>query len=98
MKTTGNKVTENPVSEIRIRLLPGSSMNRITGREEDVYRIKVTAPPNDGKANKGLIRLLSKQLGTARGNIEIVSGKLSRNKTVRIAGLTEDEIIKRMKG
>ncbi len=65
------------------------------GREGDVYRVKVTSPPVDGKANNALILFLSKKLGVAKGDIEIISGKGSRMKIVRIYGLSSEDIAKR---
>ncbi|MFC1892128.1 DUF167 domain-containing protein [Thermodesulfobacteriota bacterium] len=98
MNIKRNKNSENPDSEISIKLLPRSSKNQIIIKANDVYRIKVTSPPIDGKANKALINILSKQLGIAKGNIEIISGRTSKNKRVRVKGLTKVEITQRMGG
>jgi uncharacterized protein (TIGR00251 family) len=54
--------------------------------------VKVTSPPVNGKANKALIDLLAKRLGVPKGNIEIVSGKSSRDKSVRIHGLSLEAV------
>jgi uncharacterized protein (TIGR00251 family) len=67
-------------------------MNKILGREGDHFKAKVTAPPVEGKANEALITLLSKKLGIPKGRIEIVSGKNSRMKLIRVEGLSIDEI------
>ena len=77
---------------IKINLVPRSSKTLISGKEDGVYRIKVTAPPVDGKANKALINLLSKKLRRPKRDIEIVSGKSSRLKSVRISGLSPERI------
>ena len=77
---------------IRIRLTPRSSRNQVLGREGGVYRVKVTSPPVNGKANKALVDLLAKRLGVPKGNIEIVSGKSSREKSVRIHGLSLEAV------
>lgn len=50
-------------------------------------KIAVTAPPIDGEANAAVIEVLSKTLGIARRQIEIVSGQASRRKTVRLDGV-----------
>ena len=96
IKRTQN--SENPEFEIKIKLLPRSSKNQVMDKENEIYRIKVTSPPIDGKANKALINLLSKQMRIAKGSIEIISGKTSKNKRVRIKGLTKVEITQRMEG
>ena len=80
-------------SDVKIKLLPGSSKNQIIGKEGDVFKVKVTPPPVDGKANKALIALLAKRLGLPKRDIKIVSGKSSRLKTIRISGLPQKEIL-----
>ena len=84
-------------TEIRIKLLPRSSRNQILGLEHDTFRVKVTAPPVDGKANKTLIEFLAKRLGVSKGSVKIVSGKTGRLKRVLIHGLTFEDIEKRLK-
>jgi uncharacterized protein (TIGR00251 family) len=79
-------------SAIKVKLLPRSSRNQFLGKEGDVYRISVTDPPVDGKANRALISLLSKKLEVPKRNIEIVSGKRSRIKRIRVHGISGDVI------
>jgi uncharacterized protein (TIGR00251 family) len=79
-------------SAIKVKLLPRSSGNQFLGKEGDVYRISVTDPPVDGKANRALISLLSKKLEVPKRNIEIVSGKRSRIKRIRVHGISGDVI------
>jgi hypothetical protein len=77
---------------IKVKVLPRSSRTEIAGRENDVYRVKLTDPPVEGKANKTVIALLAEQLGVPKREIEIVSGKTGRLKTIRIRRLTAGEI------
>ena len=79
-------------TRIRVKVLPRSSTNQIIGQEGDLFKVKLTSPPVEGKANKALIELLAKRLRIAKGRIEIISGKGSRLKTVRISGLSLEEI------
>jgi uncharacterized protein (TIGR00251 family) len=81
---------------IRIKLLPKSSRNQVVGREGDHFKVKVTAPPVEGKANKALIDLLAKKLGVPKSHIEIISGKSSRLKSIRIDGLSIEEITRKV--
>ncbi|MCD4717330.1 MAG: DUF167 domain-containing protein [Desulfobacterales bacterium] len=74
-------------TDIKVRVVPRSSRNQIIGVEDGIFKIKLTAPPVDGKANKALIEFLAKKLGLAKGSVEIVSGERSRQKSVRIHGL-----------
>jgi len=77
---------------IRVKVIPRSSRTEIAGKEKDIYRVKITDPPVEGKANKGLIKLLSERLGVPRGSVEIVSGKTSKLKMIRLRGLTTADI------
>ena len=56
-------------------------------------RARVTAPPVDGGANEALVALLAKALRVGRGSVSIVRGRSSRNKVVRVEGLTEKEAL-----
>lgn len=80
-------------TDIKIRLLPRSSHNQVVGRKGDEVRIKVTAPPVDGKANKALIDFLAKVLAVPKQSLEIVSGKRSRLKTVRICNRSLQQVL-----
>jgi len=79
-------------TDIKVKLLPRSSKNQIMGRESDVFKVKVTSPPVDGKANRTLIELLSKRLKLPKTSITIRSGKTSGLKTIQIEGLSEDKV------
>ncbi len=86
---------KNPVGAvIRVKVLPRSSKTEIAGKADGVYRIKLTAPPVDGKANKALINFLAKKTGLPKRKFQIVSGEHSRNKTIRILDVTSEEVMK----
>ena len=84
-------------SVIRVKVLPRSSINQISGNEEGVIKVKLTAPPVEGKANKALVQFLAKELGVARRDVEIVSGERSRVKSIRIYGLSPEDVMGRLK-
>ncbi len=67
------------------------------GFEEGTLRLRVTAPPTEGKANAGVIALLAKTLGVSKSRLEIVKGHSSRDKVVSIKMLTEQEVLRRIK-
>jgi uncharacterized protein (TIGR00251 family) len=77
---------------LQVKVLPRSSRNAIVGKEEGLFRVKLTAPPVEGKANKALIGFLAKTLGVSSKDIEIISGKRSRKKSVRISGMSPIEV------
>lgn len=74
---------------IDVIIQPKASRNEIVGMHGDALKIKLTAPPVDGKANAALIAFLAKKLGVPKSTVTIVRGKTSRIKTVAINGLTE---------
>jgi len=84
-------------SVIRVKVLPRSSVNQISGDEEGVIKVKLTAPPVEGKANKALVQFLAKKLGVARRDVEIVSGERSRVKSIRIYGLSPEDVMGMLK-
>ena len=69
---------------LKVYLQPKSSKNEIVGPYRDGIKIKVTAPPAEGKANEALLRFLAKELQISASSIEIIKGHHSREKTLRI--------------
>jgi len=55
--------------------------------EDGVLRVRVSAPPVDGKANKALCRLIAKRVGVAPSRVSVVRGEKSRDKLVRVEGV-----------
>lgn len=69
---------------LHCQLQPRASKNEIVGIHDSRLKIRITAPPVDGKANQHLIGLTSKWFGTPRGEISIVRGETGRQKTLLI--------------
>jgi len=78
--------------EFEVLAKPKSSRNGIEGVHDGALRIAVTAPPDKGKANAAIIKLLAKMLGIGKTSIRIIRGETSRRKLVRIAGVSGHEI------
>jgi uncharacterized protein (TIGR00251 family) len=76
---------------IQIKLIPRSSKNEVLDKQGTIYRVKVTAPPVEGLANKALIELLAKNLKVPKRDLKIQSGQRSKLKSVRVRGLSSDE-------
>lgn len=74
-----------------MRIQPRASKNEIIPMEGGALKIRLTAPPVDGAANEALVRFLSEVLGIAKARVEIVSGQTSREKRIRIGGMSEAE-------
>jgi len=80
-------------TEIQIKVVPGSSRDELVGWLGDALKVKVSAPPEKGKANKSIIALISKSLGISKNQISIVSGTTSALKTLAITGLSKSELL-----
>jgi uncharacterized protein (TIGR00251 family) len=76
------------MTRITVRVTPRASSNEVHSWDGDVLRIRVAAPPADGKANKAVVSLLGRTLGVPRSKIRIVSGATSRTKVITIDGLS----------
>jgi len=72
---------------LKVYLQPKSSRNEVVGPYRDGIKVKVTAPPVEGKANEALIRFLAREFGISPSCIEIIRGLHSREKTLRISGI-----------
>ena len=83
---------------LSVRLTPRASREEIAGFEGETLRVRVTAPPVEGRANGALVRLLAKRLGVPRGAVRVVTGQTSRSKVVAIAGLDATELRRRLGG
>ncbi|MBW1804564.1 MAG: DUF167 domain-containing protein, partial [Deltaproteobacteria bacterium] len=71
---------------------PRSSRNQILGIDGDTFKIKLTSPPVDGKANQSLVALFAKYLGIPKKNITIAAGGHSRQKHLQIRGISREDI------
>ncbi len=77
-----------------VKVVPRASKNQIVGKEGDAIKIRLHAPPVEGKANEALARFLAETLGVRRAQIEIVTGHASRRKIVRVHGVAASQIEK----
>ncbi|QQD23107.1 YggU family protein [Venatoribacter cucullus] len=66
-------------------LQPNASRSEFAGLHGDALKIRIQAPPVEGKANTELVKFLAKAFGVGKRDIEIISGELNRHKRVRIA-------------
>ena len=69
---------------LRVKAVPGSSINKIADIHDGALRIKIKAPAVEGAANKELIKFLSKTLRISKSDIEILRGETSKVKSLRI--------------
>jgi uncharacterized protein (TIGR00251 family) len=74
---------------IKTRVEPRSSRPGIAGAYRDGIKVRLASPPVEGRANRELIEVLSRELKIKKRDIEIISGKTSRNKVVKISGVKD---------
>ena len=84
--------------QFAVRVIPGASKNEVAGIQDGALKVKLTAPPVEGKANRACVEFLAGLLGVRRSALAIISGEKSRKKTVSVTGLVRGELEERLKG
>jgi uncharacterized protein (TIGR00251 family) len=79
-----------------VKIHPRAKKNAITGKVGDALKLALTAPPADGKANQACIDFFAKLLKVPRSSVTIAAGQTSRNKVIRVAGLSAEEVRRRL--
>lgn len=82
--------------KLPVKVVPGSSRECLAGWLGETLKVRVTAPPELGKANQALERLLADALGLSRQSVRVVTGKTSTQKVVEIMGLSEADVALRL--
>ncbi|MFI5102477.1 MAG: DUF167 domain-containing protein [Terriglobales bacterium] len=80
-----------------VKVHPRTKKNALTGEVGDALKLALTAPPVDGKANQACIDFFAKLLKVPRSSVTIAAGQTSRNKVIHVAGLSAEEVRKRLK-
>jgi uncharacterized protein len=75
-------------AELRIRLQPRARRDEVVGERAGAIVVRVTAPPVDGKANAALCAFVARAAGVAPSRVSVVRGRTSRDKVVRVEGVT----------
>jgi uncharacterized protein (TIGR00251 family) len=81
---------DNGVS-FAVKVHPRTKKNAITGELGDALKLSLTAPPLEGRANEACIEFFAKLLKVPRSSVTIASGHSSRNKVIRVAGISSEE-------
>ena len=79
-----------------VKVHPRAKKNSITGELGDALKVSLTSPPIDGRANEGCIEFFAKLLKVPRSSVTIASGQTSRNKVIRVVGLSAEELRERI--
>jgi uncharacterized protein len=85
-----------PSTRLRLRVSPGARRTELVGRHGDAWKVRVSAPPEDGRANDAVLSLLAERVGVPRRAVAIVSGHSSREKVVQMDGIDRAESERRL--
>jgi len=77
---------------ITVRVTPRSSHESIEAGAGGVLSVRVTAPPDDGKANAAVRKVVAGALGVPKSAVSVVRGHTARTKTLEVAGVTEADV------
>ena len=83
---------EPQAAAVRVRLQPRAPRTEVVGERDGALVVRVTAPPLDGKANDALCELIAQRAGVPRRRVAIVRGARSRDKLVRVEGLSASAV------
>ncbi len=81
---------------LSLRIVPNARRSEVVGMHGEAIKVKVQAPPVEGKANEALLEFLAERLGLSARQLEIVAGAKSRDKLVGINGMTVEEARERL--
>ena len=76
---------------LRVHAVAGAGRSAVTGRHGDALKVRVAAPPVDGRANVALTEMLASEFGLKPADVTLVSGETSRSKRFRLGGLDPDD-------
>ncbi len=76
---------------VSVKVQPNASKDRVVGEHADQLKIAVTVAPEKGKANRVVIKMLSRLLGVKISDVQILSGETSRDKKVFIRNITKED-------
>jgi uncharacterized protein (TIGR00251 family) len=83
-------------TRVRLRVSPGATRAGVVGRHGEAWKVRVAAPPEGGRANKAVVRLLADTLSLPREAVTLVSGHGARDKIVELSGLGPSQIERRL--
>jgi uncharacterized protein len=77
---------------VHVHVQPGAGRSAVVGRHGEALKLRVAAPPVEGRANEAAADVLADALAVKRGDVELVSGSRSRLKRFRVRGITTEEV------
>ena len=89
-------MSKKRAARLSVSVQPGASTDAVVGFDDGVLRVRVKAPPIEGRANAALSKLLAGILGVPPSNITIVRGARTRRKLLLAEGLSQDQLSRRL--
>jgi uncharacterized protein len=83
-------------ARLHLRVSPGATRSRIVGRHGEGWKIHVAAPPEDGRANAAVVRLIADTVSVSRGAVSLVAGHDSKDKIVELSGIELGRVERRL--
>lgn len=77
---------------LKLHVTPRGSRNEVIGWRNDTLCVKITAPPVEGAANAAIVKFIADALGVRKSQVELISGEKSREKTLRVLGLSHEDM------
>ena len=81
-----------PMNNFPVKVQPKASSDQVVGYRDGVLQLRVTAPPEKGRANAAVVALLAEALGVAKSRVRIVRGQTSRDKVLTVESLTSEDV------
>ena len=81
---------------LQLHIQPGARRSEVAGAHGDALKLRLAAPPVDGRANEALLDFLARALGVSRRSVRLVSGETSRRKRVEVADIGVDSVLDRL--
>ncbi|MGI6677535.1 MAG: DUF167 domain-containing protein [Dehalobacterium sp.] len=83
---------------LKVKVQPRASKNELAGILGDAVKLRITAPPVEGEANKSVIKFFARLFKIPQNQVQIISGDSSRNKIVELTGVNLKEVQEAVKG
>ena len=83
-------------TRLRLRVSPGATRAGVVGRYGQAWKVRVAAPPEGGRANDAVVRLLAETLAVPGDAVKLVSGQSARDKIVELTGIDEAQAERRL--
>ena len=79
---------------LRVRVQPRAKRNALAGQMEQEWKLLLTAPPVEGRANRACIEFFARGLGIPQSRVRLIAGEKSRHKVLELDGISEDEFLR----